>query len=282
MFVLGHDAAHGALFSSRRVNGFIGRILMLPSLHMFEAWRLGHNHIHHRHTIKQGMDFVWHPVTPTEFSAMSRPQRLRHRIEWSALGAGVYYTRNIWLNRMVRLWKPPAKWASGIKRDRAFVASIMLVVSVAFFLFGGALDGHFLSAAWLVVRVLVVPFLLFQWIIGFTVYMHHIDPNIAWTRRTWTAVRAQLMGTTVLRLPWGANFFFHWIFEHVPHHVDVRIPCYNLARATESIKKAFPGLVIDRKLRLRDYVRTTRACKLFDFDTGLWHTYRSGLATLTM
>ena len=27
MFVLGHDAAHGALFAHRRLNGFVGRVL---------------------------------------------------------------------------------------------------------------------------------------------------------------------------------------------------------------------------------------------------------------
>jgi acyl-lipid omega-6 desaturase (Delta-12 desaturase) len=181
----------------------------------------------------------------------------------------------------VRLWKPPAKWAQGIKRDRALVGVAALVASSGLFVFGGALSGHYLAAAWLVAKVLVVPFLLFGWIIGWTVYVHHIDPNIAWTRRTWTAVRAQLTGTTVLRMPLGLNFFFHWIFVHVPHHVDVRIPCYHLNRAADAIKKSFPGVIVDRRLRLRDYIRTTRQCKLFDFETGIWHTYRSGLASIT-
>jgi omega-6 fatty acid desaturase (delta-12 desaturase) len=264
------------------MNGVMGRLLMLPSLHLFEAWKLGHNHIHHRHTIKQGMDFVWHPVTPVEFSAMTRRQRLRHRIEWSAVGAGLYYTRNIWLNRMVRLWKPPAKWARGIHRDRAFVGLASLAVASIVFLFGGALDGDFLAGAWLVTKLMIVPFLIFGWIIGFTVYMHHIDPNIPWSRRTWSAPQAQLRGTTVLRPPLGLNIVFHWIFEHVPHHVDVRIPCYRLVRATAAIKQAFPGIVLERRLRLRDYLRTTRRCKLFDFDTGIWHTYRSARASIAM
>ena len=81
LFVLGHDAAHGALFANRRLNGVVGRMLMLPSLHLFDAWKLGHNHIHHRHTTKQGMDFVWHPVTPADFAEMSTTKRLVHRLE---------------------------------------------------------------------------------------------------------------------------------------------------------------------------------------------------------
>ena len=33
LFILGHDAAHGALFQSRRLNYAVGQIAMLPSLH---------------------------------------------------------------------------------------------------------------------------------------------------------------------------------------------------------------------------------------------------------
>jgi omega-6 fatty acid desaturase (delta-12 desaturase) len=81
-------------------------------------------------------------------------------------------------------------------------------------------------------------------------------------------------GTTVLRVPRGVNFFLHWIMVHVPHHVDMRIPMYRLEEAATAIEEAFPGTVIDKKLRLRDYFSQTRACKLYDFDEGTWLTYR--------
>ena len=67
LFVLGHDAAHGALFQSKRLNTWVARTAMLPAAHVREAWALGHNRIHHGHTVQQGMDFVWHPVTVEEF-----------------------------------------------------------------------------------------------------------------------------------------------------------------------------------------------------------------------
>jgi len=279
MFVLGHDTAHGSLFASRRLNGVIGRLLMLPSLHLFDAWKLGHNHIHHRHTTKQGMDFVWHPVTPADFAEMNKRRRFMHRVEWSMLGAGAYYLRNIWLKRMV-LFTPPAKWVRGIRRDRALVGSVAAAATLGVLALGGLFSGNIVGAIWLVTKLLIVPFLLFGWIIGWTVYVHHIDPRIAWLRKGWTPVKAQLTGTTILRVPKGFNFFFHWIFVHITHHVDVRIPCYHLTRAADAIKEAFPTMVAERKLRLVDYIRTTRACKLFDFDTGRWYSYRRGLATL--
>ena len=47
LFVIGHDAAHGSLFASKRMNRVVGTIAMLPSWHVYEGWVLGHNRIHH-------------------------------------------------------------------------------------------------------------------------------------------------------------------------------------------------------------------------------------------
>jgi omega-6 fatty acid desaturase (delta-12 desaturase) len=258
LFVLGHDAAHGALFANRRLNGVIGRMLMLPSLHLFDAWKLGHNHIHHRHTTKQGMDFVWHPVTPAGFAEMNKMHRLIHRLEWSMLGAGAYYLRNIWLKRMV-MFTPPAKWVRGVNRDRLLVSSVAGVTTFGVLVLGGLFSGDIFNAVWLVMKLLVVPFLLFGWIIGWTVYVHHIDPRIPWLRKVGRRSRRSSRARPSCACPRASTSSFHWIFVHVPHHVDVRIPCYHLTRAAEAIKEAFPGVVAERKMRLGDYIRTTRA-----------------------
>jgi omega-6 fatty acid desaturase (delta-12 desaturase) len=64
--------------------------------------------------------------------------------------------------------------------------------------------------------------------------------------------------------------FFHNIFEHVPHHVDMRIPFYELPRAAKAIRDAFPETVSEQRFTIRGYLRTTRRCKLYDFERGLW------------
>ena len=66
----------------------------------------------------------------------------------------------------------------------------------------------------------------------------------------------------------GLDFFFHWIMVHIPHHVDMRIPMYNLELAADAIKAEFPDTVHDEPLRFRDFVANTRQCKLYDFDAG--------------
>jgi omega-6 fatty acid desaturase (delta-12 desaturase) len=68
---------------------------------------------------------------------------------------------------------------------------------------------------------------------------------------------------------------------HVPHHVDMRVPMYHLEEAADAIEAAFPGTVIDKPLRFRDFVANSRACKLYDFDAGRWLTYAEGRLQLS-
>jgi omega-6 fatty acid desaturase (delta-12 desaturase) len=273
LFVLGHDAAHGALVGSKRLNAGLARLLFLPSFHVHEAWVLGHNRVHHGFTARQGMDFVWHPLTVQDYRALSRLGRLRHRFEWSWLGSGAYYLREVWWNKMIR-FEPPAKHARAIRRDWWLVAAWAVIATGAAAGLGWSVDRSLAGAVAMPIKLVVVPFLLFSGVIGWTVYVHHIGPDIRWwTARDWTRRRAQTESTTVLRIPRVLNVFLHHIFVHVPHHVDTRIPWYKLPEAAAAISAALGDTVADRRLRLRDYLHTTRTCKLYDFDSGRWLPY---------
>lgn len=267
LFVVGHDAAHGALFDSARLNAAVGRIAMLPSLHATELWIFGHNRVHHGHTLRQGMDFVWHPLTIEEYRTMGRLGRLRHRFEWGPFGAGAYYLREVWWNKMVR-FTPPSRSRRAMRRDQLLVVAFVFGTLLAAVLAGGT-DG-----IWTWARLVVVPFLIFCQLIGWVVHVHHISPDIRWwPRREWNRFRGQVEGTTVLWGPPGWDLFFHWIMVHLPHHVDMRIPCYRLPEAALAIAEEYPDEVIQRRISPLDYWRSTRACKLHDFETGTWHRY---------
>ncbi len=273
LFIVGHDAAHGSLFKSPRLGRIVGVLSFLPSLHVYEGWVLGHNRIHHAFTVREGYDFVWHPLTPDQYFALSRPQRLLHRLEWSWAGTGLYYLHRVWWTKMM-VARFPARWARAIHRDRALVIGVVVLATSALVGIDLSRGASLGAASWLVTRVIVLPFVGFSWIIGWAVHVHHVAPDIRWWRRAdWTKFKAQMEGTTVLRAPKGANFFLHWIMVHVPHHVDMRVPMYHLEEAAAAIEAAFPGTVIDKKLSWRDFVSNTRACKLYDFDAGHWLTY---------
>lgn len=278
LFVLGHDASHGALFRSRRVNRVVAQVCMAPSAHVEAAWALGHNRIHHGYTTRQGFDFVWHPTTVDEYRAMGRLQRLRHRLEWSFVGSGAYYLRVVWWEKMWR-FAASGKHGPAIRRDK-FVLGSVVALALAGTVIGGALQGGWVDAIWWPVKLIVVPFLIFVQIIGWTVYVHHVSPDIRWwTRRDWSQFKGQMESTTILTFPRVVNrLWFHNIFVHVPHHVDARIPFHQLPAAAAAISAKYPDTVKAARFSPGDYARATHACKLYDFETGNWLPYSAATA----
>lgn len=277
LFVLGHDASHQALFESRRANRLAARATMVPALHAEAAWDLGHNRVHHGYTTRQGFDFVWHPLTVEQYRELGRVARLRHRFEWSCFGSGAYFMREVWWNKM---WKfsAPGKRHGEIQRDKIWVASVA-GACIAGAVVLGALTGGLATAIWLPFKLFIIPFLLFIHVIGWAVYVHHVAPEIRWwDRKKWSQFRGQMESTTILHINPVINvLWMHNIMVHVPHHVDQRIPFHQLPKAAEAISAAYPGIVRTARFRSRDYLRTTKACKLYDFTAGTWLPYSAAL-----
>ena len=131
---------------------------------------------------------------------------MRHRLEWSCVGSGLYYLRIVWWQKMWR-FNAPDKRRPDIVRDKLMLGSAVLIL-IASSRVIGTLTGGWWSALWLPTKLFVVPFLVFVQIIGCTVYVHHVDPDIRWwTRREWTQFHGQMESTTVVRMPVAVNAF---------------------------------------------------------------------------
>ncbi len=273
LFVIAHDAAHGALFRSNRLSYVVGQLAMLPSLHAYSVWVAGHNRVHHPFAGCEGWDFVWHPSTREQYRELSPPAKLRHRFEWSALGAGAYYIRAVWWARIMRL-RASDKARRQFRRDRSLVYAYLAGATAALLIIGDLRYGHMSGGVWSWFKIFGVPWVLWNYFIGWAVYVQHIAPDIRWrSRRSWTRFGGQIECTTMYDVPRWLNFFWHNILLHVPHHVDPRIPFYALPRGAEALLREFPDVVRLRPVSWPDYVRTTRRCKLYDFDRQIWMTY---------
>ncbi|EKO97801.1 fatty acid desaturase [Leptospira interrogans] len=274
LFVVGHDCAHEALFKSKFLQYWIGQIAMLPSLHAYNQWGYGHNRIHHGHTIKRQADFVWHPTTKEEYSEFRIFKKLMHRFFWSIWGGGFYYMIEIWFKGMV-LFTAPLKEA---KRDKLIMLSFAFISSGLVFYFGASsIPGVFDigTGLWMFTKVCLIPFIAWNYFMGITVYVHHIHSEIPWkTKEEWTPFYGQMKGTVNYHINPIMNFFFHNIFIHMPHHVHMKIPFYNLKRALNEIKVIYGDYVLERNTILGDYLKSTSLCKVIDSDTGKWMTYR--------
>jgi omega-6 fatty acid desaturase (delta-12 desaturase) len=180
-FVLGHDAAHGSLTASRALNGIIGCIALLPTLHPFSLWQLGHNRVHHPFTNLKGIDFIWIPFSPDEYRRLPAWRRALERFYHSVPGLGFYYLFEIW-------WKYLSpKGISALSGRRAgYYFDVALVLAFAVL--------QIFAAPRAVVLTTIIPFLVWNWLMGFIIYNHHTHPSVRFfqKRSEWRLTEQQV------------------------------------------------------------------------------------------
>jgi omega-6 fatty acid desaturase (delta-12 desaturase) len=220
-FVVFHDCAHGSLFGSKRANRWVGRVAGLLVLSPFERWR--HDHAVHHGTSgdleRRGVGDII-TLTVDEYRARSWGGRLTYRLTRNPLimfGFGPIIAMVIGPRIATRTQRP---------RLRHSVLSTDVVI---FVLVAGAL--------WLIgwERFLLVwapPALLAGSVGIWLFYVQHQFEDAYWQDAAqWDYTEAALLGSSYLRLPRVLEFFTGHIGFHHVHHLNARIPNYNLRRA---------------------------------------------------
>lgn len=285
LFILGHDACHQSLTPSARLNRWLGRIVFLPSLTPYSLWEVGHNVVHHGYTNLKGFDFVWQPLSPAEYRALPWRRRLLERCYRSGWTPGLYYLVEVWWKRM---YFPSASQLKArrpiFKRDCLLVSGAALVWFAGLAVYAHA-SGQSFALLWL--TGFLVPFLVWNMMIGFVVYVHHTHPRIDWydDKTEWAA--AQPFVSTTVHLTFGrllgvrVSALLHEIMEHTAHHVDMRVPLYHLAAAQRLLETRLPGRIVIQQFSWRWYFDTTRRCKLYDIGRHCWTDF-AGRPTSTL
>lgn len=280
LFIIGHDACHGSLTDHAGLNKLLGRIAFLPSLTPFSLWRVGHNVVHHGFNNLKGRDFVWEPLDPREFSSLSRGRRLLERVYRSAFGPLPYYLVEIWWRR---LYYPNRGNAPGGRREFFWDSTLVTVFAALWvtWLTAVSLKTGGLGHLALVLGVgFLVPFLVWNWTVGFVVYLHHTHPDVVWyaDKSAWLKAQGILHGTVRYHIkPWW-NWILHNIMEHAAHHLDPRIPLYRLKAAQSALARLVPEIPVV-ELSMRTYWRSVRECKLFDFERRRWVGFPRDIGT---
>lgn len=270
LFILGHDACHQAYTPSRPLNRVLGRLAFLPSLTPYSLWEVGHNVVHHGYTNLKDVDFVWAPLSADEYRALPPMRRWLERVYRSGWGVGLYYLLEIWFKRMFfpnRKMMPTRRavfWA-----DNFLVATFALLWAAALIAFAASQQRSLLTALFF---GLVLPFLMWNAMIGFVVYVHHTHPEVRWYRdkQAWAAAMPVLSGTVHLTFPYRVGTLLHHIMEHTAHHVSMGIPLYRLQQAQAVLEEKLPLAVVKQRFSWRWYFHTAAACKLYDFHRQCW------------
>lgn len=255
-FVIAHDCGHRSFAKRRWVNDWVGHIFMLPLIYPFHSWRILHNY-HHVHTNELDVDNAWQPWTLEEYS--NTPGLMRVVYE-------VLRGRLWWLASIAHWGKLHFDLAQFSYRDRHKVkVSIAAVVIFAAVFFPTLI---LTTGIWGFVKFWLLPWLVYHfWMSTFTL-VHHTAPDIPFhPTETWNAAEAQLAGTVHCTYPRWVEILCHDINVHVPHHISVSIPSYNLRLAHQSLKQTWSSTIREEQFSWSLMKQIVDRCHLYDAST---------------
>lgn len=269
LFVWAHDAAHGALFKDNKISEWLGTFAMLPSLNVYRMWSFGHNKVHHGFTSFSPIDWIWRPLTRTEYKELSTVQRLLYRIERCFFTSAFHYLRRIWWEQMICFNPGKDKQQCRYYRNgKLIVLFYGLTMSILAYIFAGGILG--------IAVAVVLPFLVFNYFIAIIVYLHHTHPDIPFfdLKAEWSHSVGALYCSTIIHCSKLSRVLLHNIMIHVPHHLDPRIPFYNLPQAHKALKDKYGEYIHEYHFKLRYVLGIFKKCKLYDFENKSWSTFK--------
>lgn len=264
LFILGHDAGHASLFRSRRLNDVAHRFLFMPCLHNPTLWLYQHNYLHHQFTNVKSLN-SFSPLSPDEYRRLTKSGRLLYRLYRHPAGFGPYYLiERWWKNKFYPYAAVPQSLGAAAIRDFRWLV-IWLVAVVSFVTLSALLRGASPIAD--LVWGLVIPFITWNYLMGFTAFVQHTHPRAHWTRiRSKRSRKWQSEVTVHLRFPRWYDLLSHNIMRHPMHHESPRAPWYRLAQA----ERMDQGVVILELMSVRYVWTVARKCKLFDYERRTW------------
>lgn len=262
-FVIGHDCAHRSFAKRRWVNDLVGHFFMMPLIYPFHCWRILHDY-HHLHTNKVEVDNAWDPWKPENFQDANLVVQLFYK---------AIRTRFWWVGSIFHWSLLHFKLSNFAQRDHQKVKfSIALVVIFAAITFPTLI---YTTGIWGFVKFWLMPWLVYHfWMSTFTI-VHHTIPEIQFRPAAeWKAGEAQLKGTVHCDYPRWVEILCHDINVHIPHHLSVAIPSYNLRKAHASVQKNWGNEIHERRFSWQLMKQIGDTCHLYDPDQA-YRTFNS-------
>ena len=256
-FVIGHDCGHRSFSNRRWLNNWLGHLMFLPLIYPFHSWRLLHD-VHHRHTNNLDQDNAWTPWTAAEYEEASGFMKAVYR----GMRGGLWWLASVahWvvLHFNLQNFEP---------RDRPRVFRSILLVSIFTLAFFPSV--WLLAGPWGIVKYWLMPWLGYHfWMSTFTL-VHHTVPEISFHHQSdWHETESQLAGTLHCDYPRWVELLCHDINVHVPHHISVGIPSYNLRPAYGALQKEWGPLIKQTRFSWGLMKQIISDCHLYHPDRG--------------
>ncbi|MBI3565287.1 MAG: fatty acid desaturase [Elusimicrobia bacterium] len=223
LFIIQHDCGHGAFFKSGRANDWLGAVLGVLTLTPYSYWKETHamHHATSGNLSRRGFGDI-ETLTVSEYAALSRWGRLKYRLYRSVpvlffIGPSVHFV----VNHRIPVIIPP-EWKQerlSILLNDLVLASILATAS-------------YTVGLWPFLKVQLPVCMLAATAGVWFFYVQHQFEGTYWAREEeWDFVKGALEGSSYYQLPAVLQWVTGNIGFHHIHHLNSRIPNYNLPRA---------------------------------------------------
>lgn len=224
--VLLHDAGHNALYKEKWKNSLAGNLMGLINLIPNELFSFMHN-MHHSavgNLDKRHLNPELKTLTTKEYQAASFFQKMNYRFMRSAFTRLVLTPLAMFVVTRVPLPKLRLKDKLFVLAYDVLIAGI-LILAFKYGFFLSLLIGFF------------VPLFACYILVSVVFYLQHQFEDTHWSKNeNWNSTEASLQGSSFLIFGRFMNKVTCNIGYHHIHHLNSRIPCYNLEKAHIEIK----------------------------------------------
>jgi len=219
VFILFHDCTHLSFFKTKRANQVMGHFLSILTFTPYINWQYEHNKHHGAvgNLDKRGIGDVW-TMTVEEYLGSSKLKRLQYRIYRNPVFLFFIAPFILFgiLNRFPNKNTKSKEDFFSLVFTNAGILTIALITSFTLGL-----------KTYLLIQL---PVLFFASIMGvWLFFVQHQFEEVYWQRhQEWDFVRAALEGSSFYKLPLVLDWMTGHIGYHHIHHLNPRIPNYNL------------------------------------------------------
>lgn len=257
IFVIGHDAGHGAFSKNRKINTAIGILTHAAILVPYRGWQRSHAQ-HHMKTGHLQDEEVFRPGRAdqnTLFRKLLFRSGIFVLIGWPMYKLGF---RNITTYDPIggSHYLPTSDLYTKSVRVSWYLSLLALAGFMAIYITLGVVYGWGFFA-----KYILAPYLIYGMCLTFVTYMQHVSPEVpVYDRADWTRLKGAL--ATVDRNYGPFNWLTHNIGNlHVIHHLYPTIPHYRLQEATDAVRPLLgEAYLTSDRFVLFDFVRTLIGC----------------------
>lgn len=230
LFIVQHDCGHGSYFRSKRANHVVGRLCSILTFTPFAFWRRQHNDHHgafnNLDRRGSGLDLYSTCLTVGEYDVLRPTQRFLYRLSRQPFVSQILLPPFLFLCLYRVPFGPPSAWG----RDGAEVLGTNLAIA-------GALIPLMMIFGVGSVLAVQLPIIVIASIVGAWLFcVQHRFEESQWKREdAWSWFDSTMGGSSFLKLPRWLQWFSGNIGFHHVHHLDARIPNYQLQACHEAL-----------------------------------------------